>query len=141
MKPVLIIGIAVGCSVVAVFGILFGSEAYQQKVAQDEALIAQQFDRDVTLLTQSYHDPAKKCFTQYEDCMVTLKEDYKVSLGLLMDEYGYVNKEEMYQHTVKIIEYEFDIALGKYVDRKYGDLMNCDSPMECYWASKKATQP
>jgi hypothetical protein len=73
--------------------------------------------------------------------MVKLKENYKESLGLLMDEYGYVNKEEMYQHEVKIIEYEYDIALREHVDRKYGDLMNCGSPMECYWASVKATQP
>ena len=141
MKPVVIITISVVCSVVAVFGILLGYDAYLQKAAQDRVVMAQQFDRDVTLLTQSYHEPAKKCFIQHDDCMVKLKEDYKVSLGLLMDEYGYKNKEAQYQYRVNIIESEYDKALGEYVDLKYGDLKTCGSPMECYWASVKATQP
>ena len=67
MKPVVIVTIFVVCSVVAVFGILLGYDAYLQKAAQDRIVMAQQFDRDVTLLTQSYHEPAKKCFVQHDD--------------------------------------------------------------------------
>jgi hypothetical protein len=109
MKPVVIIAIAVGCSVAAVFGVLFGMQAYQEKVFIDEATRIQNFNDDVVELTLSYLPVAEECGADTKasgiNCMKNIKNDFQKSLYQITDQYGYSDKrQQVYEQTVIYLE-------------------------------------
>ena len=109
MKPVVIIAIAVGCSVVAVFGVLFGWQAYQEKVFVDEVTRIQNFDQDVKALALRTLPVVEECALDGGAsgvyCMRNIKNDFQKSLYQISDQYGYSNeKQQLYEELIPFLD-------------------------------------
>lgn len=113
MKPVVIIAIAIGCSVVAVFGILFGlqyqAQEYRQALSQE---IKDCFNR-YNVVTQSQ---------SMTDCLDSIIDRYDIDVppGYFISEYDTSEEEEVFQFPKtyegiekRLAELEKDIEMSK----------------------------
>ena len=84
MKPVVIIGLAVVCSVIGVFGLLVGIEMYEMYQFEKSA----KFGLAVESSYQKYHNEVKNCIPNDYSCLQLLSTQFNNAVGRLSQEYG-----------------------------------------------------
>jgi len=90
MKPVVIIAIAVVCSVVAVLGVLFAIITYEEYQYQ-QAVELQYFENVVSVkVAEKIIDDIRSCFKNggYRDCLTMGQANYPLAFDKAADEYG-----------------------------------------------------
>ena len=141
----MIIGIAVGCSVVAVFGVLFATDVFVTYTAEKDLRDGQ----EALTLTQSYYEQARQCakVRDLENCINGVIENYGSDLNYMLKQQG---RQDKFQDVLEIgnglifIEYEATVYAddqAKLENLRGAYSFDYDaSDMERYWAAQRMLQ-
>lgn len=114
MKPVVIIGLAVVCSVIGVFGLLVGIEMYEMYQFEKSA----KFGLAVESSYQKYHNEVKNCIPNDYSCLQLLSTQFNNAVGRLSQEYGIdpngAKSQELANLGKNFLQIEYDYQNGLY---------------------------
>ncbi len=138
MKPVVIIGLAVVCSVIGVFGLLTGIEMYE--AYQYEKSL--KFGLEVDNSYQKYHDEVKKCIPNDHTCFYHISNRFDRSVEILSENYGIdpngARSQELSNLGKNFLQIEYDYLnelykINKEMSYNYGYGNSAQSDLAKYW--------
>ena len=138
MKPVVIIGLAVVCSVIGVFGLLVGIEMYEMYQFEKSA----KFGLAVESSYQKYHNEVKNCIPNDYSCLQLLSTQFNNAVGRLSQEYGIDPNGAKSQELANLgknflqIEYDYQNELYKInrdMSYNYGYGTSTQSDLVKHW--------
>ena len=108
MKPVVIIAIAVVCSVAAVLGVLFALTSYTEYEAElknQEIIKLQNFENEILNLVDLSFEEMRQCFIDggYRTCLDQTKYSFPIQFDKIVTKYDYD------QDSTTLIEYKMNL--------------------------------
>jgi len=138
MKPVVIIGLAVVCSVIGVLGLLTGIEMYE--AYQYEKSL--KFGLVVENSYQKFHNEVKNCIPNDYSCLQLLKTQFNNDVGKLSQNYGIdpngARSQEVANLGKNLLQIEYDYLnelykINRDMSYNYGYGTSTQSDLVNHW--------